>query len=131
MDDSRLYTEEVEDILRLCLPVEDIHNGLYIHPMSVRLASITTAYDESGEMTNYYVRAEDFMDMQKERDELRKTLSLLNAVWRSAPLGNVMAVFKDQGALRIQRLLDKAGFTADAAKATQGIVDWAESEPKT
>jgi hypothetical protein len=76
------YTERREGILRLCLPCEDLDSGLYIHPLSARLLA-TLLHErevETIEPVQVWVAAEDFMAVQKERDDLRRTVGLINSI---------------------------------------------------
>jgi hypothetical protein len=101
------------------LPCEDHDAGLYIHQRSVDVVTIS---DSAGD--RYLVSAEDFMVIQRERDQLRKTLAFLNSVCRNATPGF------DQRAAAL-KLLDDAGFSADDARALDGIMEWARRDRAT
>lgn len=120
MDGGDLYTEEREGMARKCLPVEDLDEHLYIHPGSVVVAAFTVGFEESGFETRYYVGAQDFMEVQRERDNFRRALSLLNAYVQcevpSIPMNP---------RVRMEHVLQEAGFTAGDAEATRRLIDWA------
>jgi hypothetical protein len=88
------------------LPVEQIEDGLYINP-----STATTKISVGGEDT-YLVAAEDFMAVQKERDEYRRTLALINA-WR---------IDRNRDEQRLTQLLEKAGFTFADAQAMVSLI---------
>lgn len=60
------------------LPIENLEDGLYVHP-----GTRTMAVSRSGGVTRYWVDARDFMQVQKERDDYRRAIALVNA-WRVA-----------------------------------------------
>jgi hypothetical protein len=115
MDGGSLYTEEREGMARKCLPVEDLDEHLYIHPGTVTVAAFTVGSEE----TRYYVGAQDFMEMQRERDELRRTLSLINAI--RATKGEFAEKWE-----RACDLLQGAGFDGKQAQAMAGLIAWAK-----
>jgi hypothetical protein len=126
---SSLWSEQRVEGARPQLPIEDLDAGLYIHPGTVTVAAFLTEGEESSidpeklYTPRYYVDARDFMDMQKERDDLKRTLALVNAT-RVGPVDD------DARLRRIFALCDKAGFGVDEARAIAGIEAWARSEPK-
>lgn len=67
-------------------PFEDLDNGLYVHPGTVEVVAITRygANQENrhkAETTeDYYVPVSDYMAVQKQRDDYRRTLGLVNAL---------------------------------------------------
>lgn len=99
------------------LPCEDLDSGLYIHPGSARVTAITTLREADDrragwrEEATYYVHAEDFMAMQRERDGYRRTLALVN---------EVLTCRHDEGVAI--KLIREAGFSADDARAMAGVI---------
>lgn len=113
------YTERREEMARLCLPCEDLDMHLYIHPGSVALLATRTHGVESDESVQVWVDARYFMEVQRERDELRRTLALVN-VTRVGPSGNSARL------VRIYELCDAAGLTPEQADATAKLISWAQ-----
>lgn len=107
---------------RPVLPIEDIDNGLYL--TSVRVHTVTenavAAPWERREApeptTRYYVSADDFMVVQKERDEFKRAAALINAEMFGGRDWSVVA----------QRLA-QVGLTADDGKAMLDLVEWARA----
>lgn len=98
--------------------VEDPDNGLYLRPQTSVTVLTTTVNDPSlppsapPRVTEaHYVDATEFMAVQKEADDYRRTLAFINA-WR----------FSDQDRGRLNRLLDDAGFTPDMGHAVNDIL---------
>lgn len=99
-------------------------DGLYIHratedrPDGTRTMTVTTG----GEVTEW-VHADDFMAVQKERDDYRRALALVNA-WRWSP----------DFAERNPRLLDiqlaGAGFTVKDGRAMLSLVASVQAESR-
>lgn len=94
-------------------PGEDYNQGLYLHP---RTTQITTITGPDGTQT-LLVSADDFMAMQKERDEYRKVVGLINA-WRIDP---------HRSETRLRTLLASVGQDDGAAHAMAGLIAWAAS----
>lgn len=99
-------------------PFEDLEAGRYVHPRSVNLVSITSRQKQVGEAQEWFVGVNDFMEVQHQRDEQRKTLGFVNVYARRGDLDKVLS------------LLDRAGFDAKDAEAMEGLIAWAESERK-
>jgi PHD/YefM family antitoxin component YafN of YafNO toxin-antitoxin module len=89
------------------LPVENLEEGLYIWRDMVPV-TVTTR----GEDVSYLVDASAFMEMQRERDNYRKALALINA-WRITP---------EREESELTRLLDSVGFTHGDAQAMVSLV---------
>jgi len=101
------------------LPVEDLDAGLYIHQHAtpVTVLELPGPVDESrlrpGEPERrYLVSAEDFMAVQKERDDYRKVTALIGA-WRLDP---------DRREETLIRLLESVGVTDGLASSVAEIV---------
>lgn len=93
-------------------PCEDLDNGLYLRPKHTDV----TVINPPGDITPIVlVAAEDFMAVQKERDDLRRTVGLINA-WRLSP---------GRSEIELDRLLKDAGQDLASAKAMLGILAWA------
>lgn len=76
-----------------------------------RVILITTYCDD--QITDQeWVHADDFMDVQQERDDYRRTLALINALPIAAD-GNLRA------------MLDGAGFSLGDAEAMRSLIAWA------
>lgn len=87
-------------------------DGLYLH------RNHTPHLDIAGpDGTTTYVTAQTFMEMQKERDDYRRTLALINAA--------TLDRWVEPAGSKIRRLLDRAGFTVADARAMQDLIDWA------
>jgi hypothetical protein len=112
------YTERVEGVARLCLPCEDFTDGLYIHPESAVVVTVAARGSASMPEVEHFVGAFDFMLLQKERDELKRTLALIN-------LTRVGPVTDSDRLRRVYELCDKAGFGPGEAHALNGVVAWA------
>ena len=95
------------------LPGEDYNAGLYLH---ARTTALTTITGPDGTPT-VLVSAADFMAMQRERDEYRKIVDLINA-WRINPR---------RTEARLTALLAKVGQDDSKAEAMAGLIRWAES----
>lgn len=91
---------------------EDLADGLYLHPDTPVLTVAT------GGETKVYVAADRFMEVQKERDEYRRLLALINA-WR---------ITSGRTEAALTALLARVGEGADQAKATLEILRWVQSE---
>jgi hypothetical protein len=89
------------------LPGEDLDAGLYIHPGHPDVATVTI----DGE-TRYLVDAREFMAMQKERDDYRRTLALVNECR--------LRGYADRE--RLDQLLEKAGFSYGEAEAMSSLL---------
>jgi hypothetical protein len=66
------------------LPIEDPENGLYLHRAAIEMpdgVNVLVLEDSLVGVPRYYVPAESFMDVQKDRDDFRRAMSLVNA-WR-------------------------------------------------
>ena len=118
------YTERRDGITRLCLPEENFDEGLYIHPESVEVLATTVLRAGCDPETVVFVHASSFMEVQKERDELKRTLSLINAQRARHEYG----VERWEATVA---LLDKAGFTEDDARAMASLIAWATTERST
>ncbi len=92
---------------------ESLDDGLYIHPTTPVL---TVSRD--GAAPDVYVDAAAFMQVQKERDEYRRLLALINA-WR---------VGGARSEIRLRQLLMQAGEGDVQAEATLDIIRWVESQ---
>lgn len=99
-------------------PCEDYDKGHYLRPQTAVTVLSTTRHDPTlppsapPEVTQaYYVSAEEFMAVQKQNDDYRRTLAFINA-WR----------FSDRDNGRLNRLLDEAGFTPDMGHAVNDII---------
>lgn len=90
------------------LPGEDYNQGLYLH---TRTTPVTTLTGPDG-TTTVYVGADAFMDMQRQRDDLRRTLGLI-AAWRVNP----NRLMSDLG-----RLLAAAGFDEGQGRAILSLM---------
>lgn len=108
---------------RPVLPVEDIDGGLYL--TSVRVHTVTEcATPASWErpppapVVQYYVSAEDFMVVQKERDTLRRACALVGA---ESVEGRDWTV--------VERLLANVGLTHADHDAMRDLVRWARTAP--
>lgn len=115
-------TEPVWNITYDC---EDPANGLYLHPQTPVITFTTTRTDPHAAPADqrvaeqtHYVAAEDFMDVQKERDHLRRTLAFING-WRTDP-----ALDLD----RLDTVLASVGMTFAEGEAVMEIMRWARSE---
>lgn len=95
----------------------EIHEGVdghYIHRLNehghgTRCLLISPSQEDDQE----WVHADDFMVMQKERDDLRRALSLLNAyLWVGGVRLNEIA-----------KILERVDMTEEMAKATLGIIN--------
>jgi hypothetical protein len=94
------------------LPIEDLDEGLYLHPGSVELLKFTVGEEEP----QYYVGARDFMEMQKQRDDYRKACAMINA-WR-VEMPDGLA-----GRLRfVKDILAKVGMDDKDGEAMVGII---------
>lgn len=105
-----------EGLLRPLRPGEDFNAGLYLHDHQV---AITTITGPDGQQT-LLVSADDFMAMQKERDDYRRAVGLINA-WRIDP---------DRNESRLRALLASVGQDDGMARAMAGIVAWARSKDR-
>lgn len=110
-------------------PCEDPDNGLYLRPQTAVTVLTTTRQDPTQppsappETTQaYYVSAEEFMAVQKENDDYRRTLALINA-WR------VSAYLSVRNDTRLNRLLDEAGFSEGMGHAVNDMI--AEFAPRS
>lgn len=99
--------------------------GLYIHAadehhgLGARVLRITIEGEEQ-----VWVHADDFMAVQKERDDLRREWAMLNAqVCMAQPHVEVRKA--------ASRALERLGFTAGDGEAMIGLMRWARSEPRT
>lgn len=99
--------------------VEDHANGLYLRPQTAVTVLTTTVHDPSlppsapAQVTEaYYVDATEFMAVQKEVDDYRRALSLINA-WRVTP-GRELD--------RLAVLLAGVGFNDALGEATRDII---------
>lgn len=100
------------------MPFEDSDAGLYLHePDRVGLLEQRAGID--GE-PRYYLPVQQFMEMQRERDEFRKAAALLNA-WR-------VRVAPDSAEPR--SLLAAVGLDDADGRAMQSIVDQFRCESK-
>lgn len=106
---------------RPVLPVEDVDDGLYL--TSVRVHTVTdNAVAASWERpvpeptTRYLVSAEDFMAVQKERDEYRRPCALVNA-----------EAVGDRDWSVVQRRLAAVGLSREDGAAMMDLVEWARS----
>jgi hypothetical protein len=88
-------------------PYENPEQDLYVHDKS----KVTTLANGEGE-SRYLVDVQEFMAMQKERDEARRTLALINA-WQVAPR-------RDEQHLR--KLLDDHGLSVADGEAMNSII---------
>jgi hypothetical protein len=91
---------------------EDLVNGLYLHP-DAPVMTIT----RDGQ-TEVYVAASAFMEVQRDRDEYRRILALVNA-WR-------LSSVRSEHALR--QLLMRVGEGDAQAEATLDIIRWASEQ---
>lgn len=92
------------------LPVEDPDAGLYVHrPRPGMKGTRVLVVDDESERA-YWVAVEDFMVVQRERDEFRKTLGVINSMKRVRELPAVA------------RMLDQAGFTAEHGKTMRSVI---------
>lgn len=98
------------------LPFEDFDAGLVLHTPDRRdLYEVRSGLD--GEVS-YFLPVKKFLAMQKERDEYRKALALINAV--VTPTNETEASpICDR---RIITLLRHAGFSADDGRAMQSLI---------
>jgi hypothetical protein len=99
-------------------PCEDFDKGLYLRPQTAVTVLTTTRRDPAAPPSAppevaeaFYVSAEEFMAVQKQNDDYRRTLAFINA-WRFSG--------RDNG--RLNRLLDEAGFTAAMGHAVNDII---------
>ncbi len=95
------------------LPCEDRENGLYINQPTVRnnlKGTPVTGISGPDGKTQYLVRAEDFMAVQKERDDLKR------ATYVIASVPEAFAVEP------IRRALDSIGIDWKVAKNVAGLV---------
>jgi hypothetical protein len=88
-------------------PFEDLDAGLYVHQQT----PTTTITAPDGTQT-VLVDVHAFMEVQRERDEMRRTAALINA-WRLRP-------GRDEAAL--ERLLASVGFSDADGRAMLSIV---------
>jgi hypothetical protein len=94
------------------LACENLDDGLYIHrwdPQHGHGTRVQIITDPDGEQTAW-VHAEDFMEVQRQRDEYRKFLALINATPSKAV-----------------ELCVRAGFSAADAEAMRGLIAWAHA----
>lgn len=89
----------------------DLRDGRYIHR---GFGTRTMAIVVDGEAQEW-VHADDFMDVQKERDDYRRAMALVNA-WRWSP------DFVNGRVVVLDRLLTGVGFTMDDARAMNAII---------
>lgn len=99
------------------LPIENPDEGLYLHqagsperkgmPGGARVLKLAA---DGGE--RYYVRAEDYMAVQKERDDYRRNMALVNA-WR---------VTQGWKSPMLEQLCFAAGFTDADGHAINDVV---------
>jgi hypothetical protein len=89
------------------LPIEDLEAGLYLWPHTTPVTTITR-----GEQTEYLVDAHAFMEMQRERDNYRRVLALINA-WRISP---------ERSERSLRHLLAGVGFSDADARAMAEII---------
>jgi len=108
------------------LPFEDSDAGLYLHePDQKDLLAQRSGLDGS---TRYYLPVEQFMEMQRERDEYRKALSVANAVLLEYPQRRAEEVLKSVASV----IRTKAtGLTEANAKAMASILAQFRSAPST
>jgi hypothetical protein len=104
---------------REALPIEDRDEGLYINQPHKSMAGVEVTTISVGGEDRYLVSAEDFMAVQKERDEHKRTLALINA-W---------AIRRDGDPAVVRRLLDQAGFTFDDGCAMASIIASVRTAP--
>lgn len=93
------------------LPFERPEEGLYLHDRD-GLLELTGLAGIEGD----FLPVQRFMEMQRERDEMRKTLALINA-----------ALQRRQPLPKVRLLVRNAGLTAADGEAMCSVVDWAQS----
>lgn len=109
------------------LPIEDRENGLYLNRATEQRPDglrVLTLIDGADNLTpRYYVAAEAFMELQMERDGLRRAMGLINA-WRFAHFVEFGPTSRLDGEHRrtLQRLLADEGFGDEDARAMLGII---------
>lgn len=98
-------------------PFENLDEGLYVHPQGVNLLCIRSRSEQEGEAEEWFIGVADYMDVQRERDNYRRALALINGwlVRQRPELSGQCA--------EVRTLLEKAGFDAAQGKAINGIVD--------
>jgi hypothetical protein len=95
------------------LPIEDPDEGLYLHQAGGRMpggARVLKLAQDGRE--RYYVRAEDYMAVQKERDDYRRSMALVNA-WR---------VTQKRQFPMLENLCFSAGFTDADGHAINDVI---------
>ena len=102
-----------DGLTRPLLPGEDFNAGLYLH---AHHTAITTITGPDGAQT-LLVSADDFMAMQKEGDDYRRVVGLINA-WRIDP---------HRSETRLKALLAQVGQDDGMAQAMAGLIAWAAS----
>jgi hypothetical protein len=95
------------------LPFEDLDNGLVLNPPYRDHLTVITP--PGGEPV-YLMPAEDFVAMQKEFHDYRRTVALINA-WRLTP---------NRTDSRLAALLAERGFSDGDARAMMSLIAWAE-----
>lgn len=103
---------------RLCIPIENFEGGLYIHPGSAVVVAVASQFSATLPEVEFLVGAHDFMEVQRERDELKRTLARINAI--RATKGEFAEKWE-----RACDLLQLAGFDGRQAEATAALIDWA------
>lgn len=91
------------------LPIEDLDNGRYINDRD----RLMTTIGPDNISARYYVDAELFMDVQKERDDYRRVLAVMNALRAQEP-GSLPDV--------AIALLSTAGFDMGDARAMVSLL---------
>lgn len=109
---SALPDEDRPTWLPPALPIEDHEKGLYIHQPrpehDVSGTEVLMIRDAPWEEPTYYVKAIDFMLVQKERDDLRRTCAMINA-----------ALDEPEA---IEKLVRRAGFTEKDGEAMRDLI---------
>lgn len=97
------------------LPFEDRDAGLYVHARSRKnRTGVRLLTTDTGTGASYWVDVTDFMRIQRERDEARKTLGLINAIGRKDP--------------QVRKLLNDHGLTEGDASAMRSLIRWGQEQ---
>lgn len=107
---------------------EDLDSGLYLRPQTT-VTTMTTSHRDPTRPPSapsvveeaVLVAAEDFMAVQKERDDLRRAVALISA-WRVDPRRTTA---------RLDNILAAVGQSREQGKAVLQIVHWAREESRT
>lgn len=96
------------------LPIEDLDEGLYLHRRTATRPGVEVVTIETSSVgaKEYYVRAEDYMAVQRERDNYRRTAALANA-WR---LG-------DRDEEKLRHIFDMVGLGDVDARALRELIE--------